>query len=183
MKFLFDYFPIICFFLAYKLQGIYYATAATMIACVLQNAIYWIKHRRFEKMHLITLLFVLILGSFTLLFHNEIFIKWKPSVIYWIFSSVLLYSQFFGTRSLMERMLGDKIALPQSVWYRINIIWIVFFLLMGFLNLYVIYNFDTNTWVNFKLFGTLGLTILPIAFQAVYMARHMQTDDKITSQK
>ncbi|ABS78241.1 septation protein A [Coxiella burnetii] len=174
MKFLFDYFPIICFFVAYKFWGIYIATAAAMVVSALQVAIYWIRFRRFEKFHVITLIFILLLGSFTLVFHNAIFIKWKPTIVYWIFAIVLFGSHFFGKHTLVHRMLKEKIELPAKTWSRLNLSWALFFLILGVLNLFVVYNFDTNTWVNFKLFGTLALMLVFILGQAFYIARHAQ---------
>ena len=175
MKFLFDYFPIICFFIAYKLWGIYVATGVAMAASALQLAVYWLKHRRFEKLHLITSAFIFILGGMTLIFHNAIFVKWKPTIVYWIFAIVLLGSQIVASKKpLMQRMLKDKINLPEKIWRHLNISWGVFFLFLGFLNLYVVYNYNTNAWVYFKLFGTLGLMLLFIIAQAFYMAKHMQ---------
>lgn len=178
MKFLFDYFPIICFFVAYKFSNIYTATAVTIGASLLQLAVYWLVHRRFETLHSLTFVFIVLLGGSTLLFHKDIFIKWKPSVIYWIFAATLLGSQFFSQKTLLERMLSDKIALKIKIWRRLNLSWAIFFTLLGFLNLYVIYHFDTNAWVNFKLFGTLGITVVFMIIQALYMARHMQSLDK-----
>ena len=178
MKFLFDYFPIIVFFLVYKFLGIYWATGVTMAASLLQVGIYWLMHKRFEKFHIITMIFILVLGSFTLIFHNAIFIKWKPTIVYWIFSIVLIGSQFIGARSLIHRMLHEKISLPEKVWSRINLSWGIFFLFLGGLNLYVVYHYDTNAWVNFKLFGTLGLMIVFIFCQAIYMSKHMQAIKK-----
>ncbi len=174
MKFLFDYFPIICFFIAYKFSNIYVATAVTIGASMLQLAIYWVIHRRFETMHGLTFLFILVLGGSTLLFHKDIFIKWKPSVIYWAFAATLLISQYFSSRTFLERMLSEKINLSVIIWKRLNISWAIFFVFMGFLNLYVIYHFDTNAWVNFKLFGTLSLTLVFIIVQALYMSKHME---------
>ncbi len=176
MKFLFDYFPIICFFIAYKLFGIFVATAVTMGASFLQVSFFWLKHRRFEKVHIITLALVLFLGGSTLLLHEAIFIKWKPSVIYWVFSILLFGSQFIGKKNILQRMLGDKVKLPTPIWKRLNLAWSIFFFLLGFLNLYVVYHYSTNAWVNFKLFGTLGLMLVFIVIQAFYMARHMQPE-------
>lgn len=174
MKFLFDYFPIICFFIAYKFSNIYIATEVTIAASLLQLSVYWLIHRRFEALHTITFIFVVLLGGSTLLFHKDIFIKWKPSVIYWIFALTLLFSQFFSAKTVLERMLSDKISLATVIWKRLNLSWAIFFILLGFLNLYVVYHFDTNAWVNFKLFGTLGITLIFIIAQALYMTRHMQ---------
>lgn len=177
MKLLFDYFPIICFFVVYKLYGVFIATAATMIACVLQNIIYWLIHKRFEKLHVITLISVLVLGSFTLIFHKAIFIQWKPSIIYWAFSIALLYSHFFSKKNLMARMLDTKIVMPEKIWTHLNMAWAIFFLLLGFLNIYVVYHYSMNAWVNFKLFGTLGLTIAFTIGQAIYMSKHMVSEE------
>lgn len=174
MKFLFDYFPIICFFIAYKLWGIYTATGVTIAASTLQLGVYWIIHRRFETLHFLTFVFVVLLGGSTLLLHNDIFIKWKPSVIYWAFAAVLLISPFLGKKTLLERMLSDKISLASKIWQRLNVAWAIFFTLLGLLNIYVIYHFDTDVWVNFKLFGTLGIMLAFIIAQAVYMARHIK---------
>ncbi len=174
MKFLFDYFPIICFFAAYKFSNIYTATAVTIGASLLQLTVYWVIHRRFESLHALTFVFIVVLGGSTLLFHKDIFIKWKPSVIYWIFAITLISSQFFSAKTLMERMLSNKINLSTRIWRRLNMSWAIFFALLGFLNLYVVYHFDTNVWVNFKLFGTLGIMLVFIIAQAFYMTRHME---------
>jgi len=183
VKLLYDYFPIICFFIAYKLWGIYIATAVTMVASFLQVAGYWLVQRKFEKMHLITMALILLLGGSTLIFHKAIFIKWKPSIIYWLFSLVLLASHFIGKAPIIHRLIGDKIVLPKKVWAKINFSWGLFFFLMGFLNLYVVYNYSTNSWVNFKLFGTLGLTIVFVFIQVIYMSRHMESDKKPVEKK
>src|SRR3990167_10758602 len=174
MKFLFDYLPIICFFVAFKLWGIYVATAVAIATSLLQVGVYWLKHRRLEKLHIITLIFIVILGGATLIFHKPIFIKWKPTIVYWIFTIVLLGSQLFGSKPLIHRMLKDKITLPHKIWFWLNMSWAIFFLLLGGLNLYVVYHYDTNAWVNFKLFGTLGLMLLFIFAQAFYLARYVQ---------
>lgn len=172
MKLLFDFFPILLFFAAFKFYGIYTATAVAMAASLLQVLGFWIKHRRFELMHIITLICVLLLGGATLLFHNDLFIKWKPTVIYWIFSILFLGSQFIGKKPLIQRLMEEKLSLPTSVWQRLNLSWVGFFALMGIANLYVAYHYSTNIWVDFKLFGSLGATFAFIIFQALYMARY-----------
>jgi len=178
MKILFDYFPIICFFIAYKLYGIYVATVVTMIACGIQIGTYWIMHRRFEKMNVITLFVVVLLGGSTLIFHNAIFIQWKPSVVYWLFSIVMLGSHVIGKKTIMQRMLDAKVTMPRSIWSRINFAWGVFFMLLGFLNLYVAYHYSLNAWVNFKLFGTLGILLVFVILQALYMSRYIESAEK-----
>lgn len=176
MKFLFDYFPIVCFFIAFKLSGVYAATAVTIAACALQNIAYWIIHRRFEKLHLITFASVAVLGGSTLIFHNAIFIQWKPTIIYWIFALVLLFGHFFSQKNLLAKMLGEKIILPERVWVNLNIAWALFFVFLGFLNVYVLYHYTLNAWVNFKLFGTLGLTLVFAIAQAIYMSRYLKME-------
>ena len=175
MKLLFDFFPILLFFIAFKIYGIYAATGVAMAASFLQVSIYYIKHRKFESMHLVTLGIVIFLGGATLLLHDVMFIKWKPTVIYWAFGIGFLGSQFIGKKTLIQRLMDSKIAVPQFVWTRLNVIWTAFFLTLGVVNLYVVYHFSTNAWVNFKLFGTLGLTLLFVVLQAVYIARYMDT--------
>lgn len=181
MKFLFDYFPIIVFFLSYKVWNIFVATALTMAASLLQVAVYWFTHKRFEKFHLITLVLVVVLGGSTLLFHNDLFIKWKPTIVYWVFAGVLMGSQLFGSKTLMHRLLDEKIVLPLKVWRQVNLSWVIFFTALGFLNLYVVYHYSTNAWVNFKLFGCLGLTVAFIILQAGYMSFRMQRKLKSTN--
>jgi len=170
MGFLFDFFPVLLFFIAY---GFWIATGILMAASCIQVLAYWLKHRKFNKMHLISLILILILGGITLGFHDEEFLKMKPTVIYWLFAVILLGSQFIGKQVIIQRMMGSKISLPIAVWQKLNISWIIFFTLMGIANLYVVYHFSTNTWVNFKLFGTMGLTLVFVIIQAIYMARHV----------
>jgi intracellular septation protein len=178
MKILTDFFPIILFFAAYKFYGIYTATAVAMGASALQVAFYWLKYRRIETMNLITFLLIGVLGSATLFFHNEWFIKWKPTAINWAFGIAFLVSQFIGSKPLTQRMLESNITLPKSIWLRLNLSWVLFFVLTGIANLYVAYYFDTDTWVNFKLFGLMGITIVFIIVQAIYMTQYLNPESK-----
>lgn len=172
MKLLFDFFPILLFFICYKFFGIYPATAVAMIASVLQVVIHRIKHQRYEKMHLISLGLILILGGATLFFHNPWFIKWKPTGIYWLSSLVFLGSSFIGKKPLIQKMMESNVTLPTPIWQRLNIAWSIYFLLMGGLNLYVAYYYDTDIWVNFKLFGGAGCMLLFVFIQALYLSKH-----------
>lgn len=178
MKLLFDFFPIILFFIAFKVFNIYIATAVAIISSIIQVFYTWFKNRRVEVMHIITLTIIVVLGSATLLFHNELFIKWKPTAINWIFAIAFITSQFFGEKPLIRRMMENNIQLPNAIWTRLNLSWVIFFTTMGAANLYVIYNYDTNTWVNFKLFGILGLTVVFVIAQAVYLTKHVDTDQE-----
>ncbi len=174
MKMLFDFFPVLLFFLAYQQYGIYSATVVLIAASLLQTLLWWWRFRRFEKMHLITLALVCIFGGATLLLHDEMFIKWKPTVINWLFAAAFAASHFIGERVLVQRMMADHIHLPQRVWLRLNLAWSSFFLFMGALNLFVVYRFDTDTWVNFKMFGMLGLTFVFVIAQSIVIARYIE---------
>ncbi|MCC6302725.1 MAG: septation protein A [Gammaproteobacteria bacterium] len=178
MKLLFDFFPVLLFFVAFKLTGddIYIATAVAIAAGIAQSAIFWFKHRRLEKMHVITLVLLVVFGGATLLLQDEVYIKWKPTVLNWLFGLVFIASQFLGDRPVVQRLMGQAITLPRRIWYRLNLVWSVFFIAVGFINLYVVYNFDTDTWVNFKLFGIIGLTLVFIVAQSFYIGRHVTHD-------
>ena len=160
MKFLFDLFPVILFFAAFKVAGIYVATTVAMVATVLQIAWVWFKHRKVDAMQWLSLLIIGVFGGATLIFHNETFIKWKPTVLYWLFGVVLLGSVVFVRKNIIRAMMEQQVSLPEPMWGRLNLVWALFFLVMGCLNLYVAYNFDTDVWVNFKLFGSMGLMVV-----------------------
>jgi intracellular septation protein len=173
MKFLYDFLPILVFFIAYKCFGIYVATALSVLTSLAQVSwTYFYLRRRPETMHLITFLLIMILGGATLFFQNELFIKWKTTAVYWALGSAFLLSQFFAKKPLVEHMMGDAIQLPKQIWARLNISWALFSYIMGSLNLWVLYNFDTDTWVNFKLYGTLGLTVIFALLQAFALSKH-----------
>jgi intracellular septation protein len=172
MKLLFDLFPVIFFFIAYKLSDFYIATIVAILASLLQILILWFIKRSIETMYLISAALIIILGLVTLISHDARFFQWKPTVINWAFAIVFLVSHCIGQKPLIQRMMEKNISLPPDIWRRLNLIWVSFFIIMGGSNLYVAYHFDMNTWVNFKLFGILGLTIVFIIIQAIYLARH-----------
>jgi len=174
MKFLYDFFPILLFFIAYKLYGIYAATVVAIAASFVQVGWFWLQHRRFENMHLITLALLVVFGGLTLFLQDETFIKWKPTVINWLFGLVFLGSQFIGKKTIVERMMGATVELPATLWPRLNLAWAAFFIFLGFANMYVMYTFDTDTWVNFKLFGMTGLTLAFVLGQGLYLVRYMK---------
>ena len=173
MKLLFDFLPILLFFVAYHLTDIYVATLVAIIVSFLQVA--WIKfrHNRYEKTYVITFLLMLVLGGATLLLQDELFVKWKPTAVNWLFAAAFIGSHFIGNKTLIERMFGNMIKLPSEIWPKLNIAWSAFFIILGALNLYVVYYFDTDTWVNFKLFGMFGLTFAFVLAQGFYMTKHM----------
>jgi intracellular septation protein len=178
MKLLTDFLPILLFFIAYKMFDIYVATAVAIGATFLHVAITWLKTRQVATMQLVTLAILVVFGGLTLYLHNEQFIKWKPTVINWIFGAAFLGSQFFGEKTVVERLMSAQITLPEQIWRRLNLSWVAFFLIMGGANLYVMYNFDRDTWVNFKLFGMLGMTMVFLVIQSLFLSRHITVPEK-----
>ena len=140
--------------------------------------VYKRQHRRFEKMHLITLAILVVFGGLTLILQDPVFIKWKPTVVNWLFGATFLGSRFIGDKTLVERMMSHAITAPVAIWQRINWAWVVFFIAMGVLNIYVAYNFSEETWVNFKLFGMMGLTLVFVFGQAFYLSRYMEAEEE-----
>ena len=176
MKFLTDFFPIALFFIAYKIWGIYVATAVAIATSAFQVSYEWIRYRKIDKMQWATLGLIAVLGGATLVFHNEIFIKWKPTIINWLLGAVFWGSHYIGKEPVIKRMMSAQVRLPSEVWARLNLSWVGFFFISGVANLYVAYHFTTNTWVNFKLFGVLGMTFLFVILQAVYLSRFVKAN-------
>ncbi len=197
MKLLFDFLPIVLFFIAYKfgggiyqwdgqeydIKGIYVATAVMIVATIIQSSYTYLRHGKVEKSHLITLVLVVILGGATLWLQDPNFIMWKPTVVNWLFALGFLGTQLLSNKTLLERMMSEHIQLPDFVWIRLNLAWITFFILSGIANIYVAYQFSEDTWVNFKLFGLLGLTIIFIIGQSVYLSRYMTEPDDTEKDK
>lgn len=183
MKALFDFFPLILFFAAFKLYDIYVATAIAIVATFLQVGYVWIKYRRFEPTHIITLVVISFFGGLTLFFHNDAFIMWKPSVVNWIFALIVIGSVLLK-RSVIKLLMGKQIELPDPVWNRLSIAWALFFLAMGFLNMYVAFYYQPDlpeevrreTWVNFKVFWMLGLTLLFSVVQMLFIAKYIDPE-------
>lgn len=211
MKFLFDLLPVILFFIAYKLYGIYPAIVVIILATTIQVGISWLRHRRIERMQLVTLALVVVLGGASLLLQDRAFFMWKPTAVNWLFALAFIASHFIGQRKpLVERMMSHAIEAPAGVWQRLNLAWTGFFTLMGLANLYVAnFFFKANAaltaaaggevdleqcaaqlsgellqlcmvakeheafWVDFKLYGMLGLTFLFVIGQAFYLAKHV----------
>jgi len=173
MKFLFDLFPVVLFFVAFKLFDIYVATAVAIAGTFLQ--IGWLKWRRrkVDTMMWVTLVIIVVFGGATLALHDETFIKWKPTVLYWLFAATLGAADLLFRKNLIRATLGEQVRLPDPVWARLNWSWAGFFAFMGAANLYVAFNFSTETWVSFKLFGGMGLMLLFVLLQAAFLARHM----------
>lgn len=173
MKFLFDLFPIILFFVAYKLADIYIATGVAIVATFGQIAWVWFRHRKIENMLWVNLGLIVVFGGATILLHDETFIKWKPSILYWLFAVTLLAGELLFGKNLIKAMMSKQMSLPDLVWSKLMYSWAGFFAAMGFLNLYVAYNFSTDAWVNFKLFGGMGLMLVFVILQAMMLAKYV----------
>jgi len=176
MKFLFDIFPVVLFFIAFKFSDIYVATAVAMGATFLQIGWVWLRHRKVDNMLWVSLAVIVVFGGATLLLQDETFIKWKPTVLYWLFAAVLAVAALAFRKNLIRAMMEAQVALPEVVWGKLLASWIAFFAMMGALNLIVAFNFSTDAWVNFKLFGGIGLMLVFIVLQGLMLARHI--DDK-----
>ncbi|MGB5396854.1 MAG: septation protein A [Gammaproteobacteria bacterium] len=207
MKLLFDFFPIILFFLGYYqaaflientiigqwidpqkpefINATIIATALAIIASFVQVSYSWLKNRKVEKMHLFSLALISVLGGITIMLGNPAFVQWKPTVLNWLFALVFFGSFFIGEKTLVQRAMGNQIELPDDVWTRLNIGWVAFFLVSGAANLYVAFYYQLDLdeqsrmdfWVNFKVFGLMGLTLLFIILQAIYLARYISDDE------
>jgi intracellular septation protein len=210
MKALFDFFPVLVFFLTFKFyeslpdsviemanqlpfveltagnskDAIFMATLAIIIATLLQNIFHWLVYRRLEKMHLISLGILLIFGTLTLILKNPDYIAWKVTIFNWIFAGVILGSFFIGEKPLIERMMSHAISVPKQVWKKVNLSWGIFFIIVGALNL-IVYEIyakgldDIDTWVNFKMFGILGLTLIFMIGQGIYISRHAEEIEEV----
>lgn len=203
MKFLFDLLPVLLFFVVFKIAGgrpeaatalanahlgflvaggvvtqavapILLATLTAIAVTLAQVGWQLARGQRVDKLVWLSLAVVLVLGGATIWFHNEAFIKWKPTVLYWLMALALWLGQVFGRRSPLKAMLGEQLTLPDAVWRRLTLMWIAFFGLMGCANLYVADHFSTETWVDFKLFGGIGLMLAFTIAQGFYLSRHLQ---------
>ena len=175
MKFLFDIFPVVLFFIAYKLADIYVATAVAIAATFMQIGWVWLRRRKVDTMLWVSLVIIVVFGGATLALQDETFIKWKPTVLYWLFGVALVIAdRVFGKNLIRAMMTGAQIDLPETVWTKLNLSWCLFFIVMGILNLYVAYSFSTDTWVNFKLFGGTGLMLVFVLGQAVVLSKFIE---------
>ena len=177
MKFLFDFFPVILFFIAFKVADIYVATGVAIAATFVQVGWLKLRGRRVEPMLWASLAIIAVFGGATLLLQDETFIKWKPTVRCWLFGAALVVAAALR-RNLIRLMLSEQVQLPDPVWSRLNWSWVGFFAFMGAINLYVAYNYSTDHWVNFKLFGGMGLMLLFVLAQALVLAKYVEDKDE-----
>ncbi|GIX21627.1 MAG: putative intracellular septation protein A [Gammaproteobacteria bacterium] len=173
MKLLYDFLPILLFFLAYKVWDLYAATAVAIGVALVQNLVYWLRHRRFDNMQLVALVLLVVLGGATLLLRDNTFIMWKPTAVNLLFAAVFAATGLFGDKPLVQRLLEGQLQLEAALWRRLNWSWVGFFLFCAAANLFVAYRYSEAVWVNFKLFGLLGLTLLFLFAQGLWLARHL----------
>lgn len=175
MQFFYEIFPVFLFFIAFKFYDIYVATVVGIVATLLQVILNRVWLKKWDKKQLVTLIVFVFFGGMTLYFHNPIFVKWKPTIVFWIFGCIILGSQIVTSKPLMQRLmenvLQNKGQVPKNIWTKLNILWGLFFFILGSINLYVAYFYSNDAWVNFKFYGvTLSLFVLSVA-QAFYLMR------------
>ncbi len=176
MKILIDFFPILLFFGAYKLYDIYVGTAVLMAATVLQMALIYGIDRKLQAMHKVTLVLILLFGTLTLVLHDDRFIKWKPTVLYTAMAIALGVAVWVLKKNFLKMLLGSQLVLPDAIWHRLNVAWVVYSAFMAAINTYVVLNYSTEAWVTFKLWGYA----FPLAFiigQGIFIAPHLRGDD------
>ena len=181
VKFFYDFIPVLLFFVVFRFYGIYAATVTGMVATALQVVIYYAWKRAFDNQQLLTLAVFLVFGGMTLYFHNPLFVKWKPTVIFWVMALVFLGSQFIGKKPLLQRMLEKGLegaTLAPALWRKLTAAWVVFFTILGALNLYIAWHYSTETWVNFKFYGISGLLLLFCLGQAFFLSCHLMSGNK-----
>lgn len=176
MKILIDFFPILLFFGAYKLYGIYVGTAVLMGATVAQMALIYAIDRRLQTMHKVTLVLILLFGTLTLLLQDDRFIKWKPTVLYGAMSLALAVAVWAMKKNFLKMLLGSQLALPEAVWHRLNVAWIIYCAFMSLINAYVVVNFSTEAWVDFKLWG-YAFPLVFLVVQGIYVAPHIKSSE------
>lgn len=176
MQLFYEIFPVFLFFIAFKFYGIYVATAVGMITTAMQVVLTRFFTKAWDKKQLITLAIFVLFGGMTLYFQDPIFVKWKPTIIFWLFALVILGSQLFTTKPIMQRMMEgafkDQGDIPISVWKKINLFWAVFFISLGTVNLYIAYTFSNDAWVNFKFYGITAALFMVSLFQALCLVRY-----------
>ena len=174
MKFLFDLFPVILFFIAFKFADIYVATGVAIAATFAQIGYLLARGRRIEPMLWVSLIIIVLFGGATLLLHDETFIQWKPTILYWVFALALFGAEALFGKNLIRSVMGEQVHMPEGGWKRLNWSWVGFFVFMGFANLYVARNFSMDAWVNFKLFGGMGLMLVFVLAQGIMLSKYIE---------
>jgi intracellular septation protein len=180
MKFLFDLFPVILFFVAFKFADIYTATIVAMIATIAQILWVYYRHRKIDATQWTSLVLIVVLGALTIFLQDKTFIQLKPTALYWFFAAGLFISAQFFNKNWIQVLMGKQVTLKENTarntWSQLNLAWSIFFFVMGGLNLYVAFQFSEDTWVNFKLFGTTALLIVFVIAQGFWLSKHMEEE-------
>lgn len=177
MKLFFEMVPLLLFLVAVMKYDIYVATLVLMGAISLQMLFFWIFKHKIEKMHWVTFVAVILFGALTLAFKDPIFIKWKPTIVNWLFALVFIFSERLTGKSPIKHLLAEKIELPEHAWNKLNIAWVAFFIFLGAINLYFAYQFSVEVWAQFKVFGSLGLTFLFMIGQGMFLVKYMPNEE------
>ena len=175
MKIFFDFLPVVLFFIAYKISGIYAATLVAIITTIGQILWSWFRTKTVDTALWVSFILIVVFGGATLLFHDETFIKWKPTILYWLLSITLFVSVILFDKNWVRAAMSKHISLPENSWSILNAAWSVFFVLMGFANLYVAYQYSTDIWVNFKLFGSTAFMALFLVVQVIWLSSRSQS--------
>jgi intracellular septation protein len=181
MQLLIDFLPVVAFFIAYKMAGIYVATGVLIVGVLAQTLYSWLRHKKVSPMLLTSAALVLVFGGLTLLIHDATFIKWKPTIVNWLFAGAFLASQYMKGPTIVQRLMGEQITLnPPVLWTKLNLMWVAFFVFAGALNIYVAFSYSEAAWVNFKLFGLMGLTLVFALLQGVWLTRKAEQHERET---
>jgi len=173
MKVFFDLFPVILFFIAFKMADIYVATAAAIGATIAMIIYSKMRHGKVEKMLMINGVIISVLGGITLLLHDKTYIMWKPTVLYWLLAAALVVSNVFFKKNLIKQMMGKMLNPPAHIWNTLNLVWVAFLIALGFLNIYVFKSFSEDTWVNFKLFGVTSMMFVFMIAQTLMLKDYL----------
>ena len=177
MKQILDFLPLLVFFAVYKFYDIFLASGALVAASAVQIALIYLLYKRVEKQHLITFALVAVFGTLTMVLRDDTFIKWKVTIVQFLFAGALLIAELMN-KSLLKAMLGKEMPLPDTIWRRAALAWVVFFVASGILNLYIAFNLSQEAWVNFKVFGLMGMTLVYTLLTILYLYRHLPKDFK-----
>ncbi|KAA9001828.1 septation protein A [Affinibrenneria salicis] len=183
MKQFLDFLPPIVFFVVYKMYDIYIASGALIAATALTLLYSWIRYRKVGNVAIVTFVLVAVFGSLTIALHNDEFIKWKVTILYTLFAVALLFSQLVLKKNLIQKMLDKEIVLPEAIWQKLNVAWALFFLCCGLLNIYVAFWLSQDTWMNFKLFGLAGMTLLFTLASGACVYRYIPTQQEESNDK
>lgn len=173
MKFFFDLLPVILFFIGFKFYGIYVATAIAIAATIGLIIVSKVRHGKVDKMLLANGAIISVLGGITLLLHDQTYIMWKPTVLYWAGAATLLIANLFFKKNFIQQMMGKMLNPPDNIWKKLNFAWVIFLTALGFVNLYVAFNYSLDTWVNFKLFGVTSAMFLFVIMQILLLRRYI----------